>query len=169
MLVRISADRHAALVPIRTPLAATLPKLGAPGFPAALDPASRPSHGTALASCPGDAGLEPFTRGAVAAARKIARRYYSGQFASGIAVTDRSWWTADFNSFAAESLGGSHTVTGERPASQTPAAAGIRRACGAELVRDSIAVTLGASPSSNLTGTLYLLNRDGHPLVYYTH
>ncbi len=167
VLVSISPDKRAALVPIRTPLSATLPKLGAPGFPASVYPASRPSHSPALASCPSEVGIEPFTTAAIGAAKRIARNYSSSQFASSITVTDRSWWTVEFNAFASGNLGGPHTVTGARPAVQTAAAAGIERACGTKLIQDSLAVTLGASPYSTLTGTLYLLDRAGHPLVYY--
>lgn len=166
VLVRITHARRAALVPIRTPLAATLPKLGAPGFPASLYPASRPSHGRALASCPSEAGLERFTPQAVADARRIAAGYLTSQFAADIVVTDRSWWAADFNAFTDGTSGGRHTITSVGPASQTAAAAGIARACGTKLVQDSLAVSLGASPYSNFTGTLYLLDRAGHPLVY---
>lgn len=166
VLVSIGPDRHAALVPIRTPLAATLPALGASGFPLSVYPASRSSHGTALATCPSDVGLERFSAGAISAAERIARSYMSGQFASDIAVTDRSWWAADFNALAGGSAGGVHSVAGERPAAQSPAAAGMERACGARLVSDSIAIAVRRSAYSDFTGTLYLLDRRGHPLVY---
>ncbi len=166
VLVSISPHRHAALVPIRTPLSATLPALGASGFPLSVYPASRNSHGTALATCPSDAGLERFSAGAISGAERIARRYMSGQFASDIAVTDRSWWAADFNAIAEGNTGGTHSVAGERPAAQTPAAAGIERACGARLVSDSIAIAVSRSADSDFSGTLYLLDRGGHPLVY---
>ncbi len=93
VLVRISPTRRAALVPIHTPLAATLPKVNAAGFPASTYPAARSSRGSALRSCPSNQGLEPFTTGAIAQAKRIAKTYLSTQFASDIAVTDRSWWT----------------------------------------------------------------------------
>jgi hypothetical protein len=166
VLVRISPSKRAALAPIRTALAATLPKVGAPGFSAALYPPTRPSDGATLSSCPSDTGLERFTPIAMANARKIARTYLSSQFASDIAVTDRSWWIGDFNDFAGGGDLGRHTVTGERPTSQSPIAAGLAQACGPELVRDSIAVTIGKSAYSDFAGTLYFLDRDGHPLVY---
>ncbi len=169
VLVRISPHKHTALVPIQTPLAATLPKMGAPGFPVSLFPATRSSRGPALRSCPSDHGLEPFTPGAAANAQKIAQTYRSTQFASDIAVTDRSWWTSDFNQYAEGNVGGNHTVTGERPTSGSPRAAGLAQACGAELIRDSIAVTVGKSASSDLAATIYFLDRNGHPLVYDVH
>ncbi len=166
VLVSIGPDRRAALVPIRTPLSATLPALGASGFPPSVYPASRSSHGTALSACPSDAGLERFSAAAISVAERIARNYPGGQFASDIGVTDRSWWTADFNAFTDGNFGGTHSLAGERPAAQSPAAAGIARACGARLVSDSIAVAVRRSANSDFTGTLYLLDRRGHPLVY---
>jgi hypothetical protein len=42
----------------------------------------------------------------------------------------------------------------------------LARACGQELVNDTITVTVGKPAYSNFTGALYLLNRNGHPLVY---
>lgn len=166
VLVRISPTRHAALVPIRTPLAATLPKPGAPGFPDWLYPAARRSQDRALASCPSGSGLERFTTAAITNARRIAKTYLSSQFASDIAVTDRSWWTNDFNQMARGRGFGSHTITSEIPTSHSPAALSIKRACGPALVDHSIAITVGQSGYSDFAGTFYFLDRRGHPLVY---
>ncbi len=167
VLVRISPDKHAALVPIRTPLMASLPKLGAPGFPAFRYPAARSPRGSGLASCPSDKGLERFTPQAVAQAENIAKKYRSSQFASDIAVTDRSWWTADFREFAFGGGLGRHAVSGETLTAASPMAADIARACGSMLVDESIAVRVGRSGYSDFTGTLYFLDRNGQPLVYY--
>jgi hypothetical protein len=117
-------------------------------------------------SCPSDNGLEPFTTAAIAQAEKVAKTYLSARFASDIAVTDRSWWTADFSQYADDNVGGNRTVTGERSTSTNPSAPGLAQACGQELVRDSIIVTVSESGGSDFPGTLYFLNRDGHPLVY---
>jgi hypothetical protein len=61
---------------------------------------------------------------------------------------------------------GSHTITSETPASSSPAATTIRRACGPALIDDSIAITVGQSGYSDFAGTFYFLDRRGHPLVY---
>lgn len=169
VLVRISPSKHASLAPIRTPLAATLPKVGAPGFPVSIYPAARPSRGAALSSCPSDSGLEPFNTAGIAEARKIARTYLTDQFASDIAVTDRSWWTDAFNKVAGGDIAGRNTLTGEAPAANSPVASSLARACGQKLVTDTITVTIGQPAYSNFTGTLYLLDRNGHPLVYDAH
>lgn len=166
VLVRISPSKHATLVPIRTPLAATLPAVDAPGFPASLYPPAARSRGPALPSCPSERGLEPFGPGAVVQATRIAKAYMSGQFASDIVVTDRSWWAADFNRMARGGGFGRHTVARETPAIKRPASAGLARACGRQLVDDSIAVTVGGSGYSDFAWTLYFLDRSGHPLVY---
>jgi hypothetical protein len=167
VLVRISPTRHASVVPIRTPLAATLPKVGAPGFPVSTYPAARPSRGAVLSTCPSNSGLEPFNTVAITQARKIARTYLASQFASDIAVTDRSWWTGAFNKVAGGDIAGRNTVTGEAAASTSPIANGLAQACGQKLVNDTVTVTIGKPAYSNFTGTLYLLDRNGHPLVYY--
>jgi hypothetical protein len=168
VLVRISPTKHASLAPIRTPLAVTLPKVGAPGFPASTYPAARPSHGAAPRSCPSDTGLEPFNAAGIRQARKIARTYLTEQFASDIAVTDRSWWTDAFNKVAGGDISGRNTITGEAPASKSPVASSLAQACGQKLVNDTVTVTVGQPAYSNFTGTLYMLDRNGHPLVYTT-
>jgi hypothetical protein len=166
VLVRISATRHASLARIRTPVAATLPNLGAPGFPVSVYPAARASRGAALSSCPSGSGLEPFNTAGIAEARKIARTYLTGQFAADAAVTDRSWWMDAFDKVAGGDIAGRNTVTGEGPAANSPIANSLAQACGQRLVNDTITVTIGQPAYSNFTGTLYLLDRHGHPLVY---
>lgn len=164
VLVRITANKHASPAPIRTPVAATLPRVGAPGFPVTIYPASRPSRGSTLTSCPSDEGVESFNAAAVARARRIARTYLASQFASDIAVTDRSWWTQAFDRVAGGDIAGRNVVLGEGPASDSSIAEGLAQACGRRLVNDSIRIAVGGY--SNFAGTLYLLDRRGHPLVY---
>jgi hypothetical protein len=166
VLVRISPTKRASVAPIRTTLSSSLPKLNGPGFPASLYPSAHLSHGTVRASCPSNSGLVRFTPGAITRAKQIARTYLSSQFAADIAVTDRSWWASDFQDFTNGGDLGTHTVTGEEPASNTPAATSLADSCGPTLIDESIAVTVGASAYSSFTGTLYFLDRDGHPLVY---
>jgi hypothetical protein len=166
VLVRIATDGKAQVVPIRTPLDRTLPAVGAPGFPTSLYPAPRTSATSTFASCPNSAGLEPFTRSAITEAKTLASKYQSSQYASDLPVTDRSWWIGAFTSFQGADLG-VHSVTAEQPTEMSAAATTIGSACGASLVRDSIAVSIGRSGYSDATGVLYLLDRDGHPLVYY--
>jgi hypothetical protein len=166
VLVRIATDGEAQVVPIRTPLSRTLPAVGASGFPTSLYPAPRTSATSTFASCPNSAGLEPFTTGAIAEAKTIASKYQSSQYASDLPVTDRSWWMGAFTSFQGADLG-AHSVTAEQSTEMSAAAKAIGSACGESLVRDSIAVSIGRSGYSDATGVLYLLDRDGHPLVYY--
>jgi hypothetical protein len=166
VLVQVRPTGQAALVPIHTPLAATLPKLAAPGFPASLYPPARRSRGRAFSSCPSDTGLQRFTPAAIVRAKTIAQTYLSSQFAYDIAVTDRSWWTADFNDYTRGNDLGSHVVNTTKPALANPIAASLTAACGARLVEDSLAVTVAQSGYSSFAGTLYFLDRAGHALVY---
>jgi hypothetical protein len=167
VLVRIATDGKAEVVPIRTPLDRTLPKIDALGFPASLYPPPRKSSTSTFASCPNSAGLEPFTSGAITEARAIASKYQSSQYASDLLVTDRSWWAGAFVAFQGAELG-IHSVTAVKPVEESAAAKAISSSCGESLVRDSIAVSIGRSGYSDATGVLYILDRDGHPLVYYT-
>jgi len=165
-LVRIAKDGAAELVPIRTPLSRTLPVVDAPGFPVSLYPIPHRSATSTFTSCPSNAGLEPFTPTALKRAKIIAAHYQSGQYASEIAVTDRSWWVGAFDGLEGGDLG-VHWVANERPAEESAKASDISAACGDALVRDSITVSVRQSGYSGAGGTLYLLDRDGHPLVYF--
>jgi hypothetical protein len=118
-------------------------------------------------SCPSSAGLEPFTPAAIKTSIAIAAHYESGQYASEIIVTDRSWWAETVEAFQEGNLG-VRWATNERPAEENSDARTIGAACGDALVRDSIAVSIRQSGYAGESGTLYLLDRDGHPLVYYT-
>jgi hypothetical protein len=166
VLVRIATDGKAQVVPIRTPLSRTLPAVGARGFPMSLYPAPRKSATSTFSSCPSSAGLEAFTPSSINDAKTIATHYQSSQYASDLAVTDRSWWEPAFVAFQSAVLG-IHSMTREEPAEQTAGATAIGSACGDSLVRDSIAVSIGRSAYSDATGVLYLLDRAGHPMVYY--
>lgn len=166
VIVRIATNGKAEVVPIRTPVSRTLPGIRASGFPASLYPAPSKSATSTFASCPNSAQLEPFTPAAIKDAKAIAANYQSSQYASDLPVMDRSWWAGAFVAFEGADLG-VHSVTAEKPAEESAAAKAIGSACGETLVRDSIAVSIGTSIYSNATGVLYLLNRDGHPLVYY--
>jgi sugar lactone lactonase YvrE len=166
VLVRIATNGKAKAVSIRTPLNRTLPTVGAPGFPTSLYPAPRKSATSTFVSCPNSAGLEPFTPGAIAEAKMIASKYQSSQYASDLPVTDRSWWMGAFTSFQGADLG-VHSVTAEKPTEMSAAAKAIGSSCGASLVRDSIDVSIGRSGYSDATGVMYLLDRNGHPMVYY--
>jgi hypothetical protein len=165
VLVRIATDGQAKVVSIHTPLVQTLPGLGAPGFPISVYPAPRKSATTAFASCPSMKGLQPFTPVAVANARIIASKYQSSQFASDLAVSDRSWWTGAFDNYEDADLG-VHSVRLWEPAEQTAIGKSIDKACGELVVRDSIAMFIGRTGFSDATGVLYLLDRSGHPMVY---
>ena len=166
VLVRMAPNGKEQVVPIRTPLSQTLPRLGAPGFPTSLYPAPRKSATSAFTSCPSVRGLKPFTAAAITRARKIASHYQSSQYANDLAVSDRSWWLGEFAAYDQPSLG-VHSVRLEESAGQTPIGEEFSSACGNLLVRDSIVMYVGRSGFSDGSGPIYLLDRGGNPMVYY--
>jgi hypothetical protein len=152
-------------VPITTPDLGSLPAAGAPGFPASVFPLSTPAHGTdaALTSCPSPVGVVPFTPSAVATARLMLGLWNTG-FSYDLHASDRSWWSE----LIATYVGGRQTVGPASAAAGTLYAPAIVAACGQQLVRDSIVVVMGASVYSYSFEHLYLLDRDGTPLVYFS-
>jgi sugar lactone lactonase YvrE len=152
-------------VPLTTPELSSLPAPGAPGFSASVFPLSISAHGTdaALTSCPSPAGVVPFTPAAEAAARLMLGLWNSG-FSYNLHASDRSWWPELIATYA----GGRQTVGAASPATGTLYAPAIAAACGQELVHDSIAVVMEASEYSFSVEHLYLLDRDGTPLVYFS-
>jgi hypothetical protein len=153
---------------VTTPLAATLPAEGGPGFPAALYPPDVPvAHpGAGLAACPSSHGLEPFSPAAEAAARQLAGQWGTG-FSVELQGSDRAWWpgvVADFTGSGREGRGTVETVS---PAREDLYASTVGHDCGESLVSDSLVIVLGPSAYSTAVSHLYLLNRDGTPLVYF--
>jgi hypothetical protein len=157
-------------LPVSTPLAATLPGPGAPGFPLATFPsavaAARP--GRVLTRCPSPRGLEPFTADAVAvaAARRLAAQWGT-TFSSDLAHSDRSWWPSLVTGYPWFGQQGTGTVLTAQPAGRDLDATAVAAACGASLVRQSLVVVIGPSAYSSTVARLYLLNRSGTPLVYF--
>jgi hypothetical protein len=128
-------------------------------------PLSTPAHGTdpALTSCPTPAGVVPFTPAATAAAR-LMLGLWNTDFSYNLHASDRSWWTELIATYA----GGRQTVGAASPAAGTLYAPAIAAACGQQLVHDSIAVVMGPSVYSFAAEHLYLVDRDGTPLVYFS-
>ncbi len=151
-------------VPIGTPPTSTLPGSGAPGFPAATYPPSRPGSGrdAALPSCPSMQGVVPFTRAAERQARQLLGFWGSG-FSYDLHASDRAWWSG----VVATSGGGRLTVGPMSPAAASLYAQPIAAACGTALVKDSLAVLMEPSPYDISYQHVFLLDRDGTPLVYF--
>jgi hypothetical protein len=152
-------------VPVTTPELASLPALGAPEFPASVFPLSTAPRGphAALASCPASAGIVPFTPSAEAAARQLLGGWNSN-FSYDLHASDRAWWTGLITS----SVAGRQTVGLATPAVGTLYAPAIAAACGQQLVDDSISVAMAPSEYSAAVEHLYLLDRAGTPLVYFS-
>ena len=152
-------------VPVTTPELSSLPAPGAPGFSASVFPLSTPARGTdpALTSCPSPAGVVPFTPAAVASAR-LMLGLWNIDFSYDLHASDRSWWPELIATYA----GGRQTVGPASPAAGALYAPAIAAACGQLLVHDSITVVMEASEYNLSFEHLYLVDRDGSPLVYFS-
>ena len=149
---------------------AALPAVGAPGFPAATFPAPvaapRALAGGAITACPSLQGVVPFTASATRAARQLLGFWNSG-FSYNLHASDRSWWTGVLATFAGEGPEGRLTVGSASGASHSIYGDAIAAACGRTLMDDSIEVVLGPSAYDFSYQHVFLLDRDGTPLVYF--
>lgn len=152
-------------VPLTTPALGSLPTPGAPGFSVSIFPLNTPAHGTdpALASCPSAEGVVPFTPSVEATAR-LMLGLWNTDFSYNLHGSDRSWWPE----LMATYVGGRQTVGPTSPAAGTLYAPAIAAACGQRLVDDSIVVLMEASVYRFSFEHLYLLDRAGTPLVYFS-
>jgi len=155
-------------LPVAGSPASSLPALGAPGFTADVFPATRPAKGShpALPSCPSMAGVIPFTRTAIAAGRSMLGLWNSS-FSYDLHTSDRAWWAGDVATFTSGDLEGRQTVGPAAGATKTLYASAIEAACGRKLVEVSIAVVMEPSPYDFGYQHVYLVDRDGTPLVYF--
>jgi hypothetical protein len=158
-----------AAVPVSSTLVSTLPGVGAAGFGAAVYPGTRAASGAdaALTACPSWLGVEPFDAAATAKARAVLG-LWNTSLSYDLRASDRSWWPGDVGTFTSGPFGGRQTVGPAAPASKDLYAPAVAAACGAALVKESLAVVMTPSPYSFATEHLFLLDRDGTPLVYFS-
>jgi hypothetical protein len=162
-LAAIPPKGRAHLLTITSPLAQTLPSVGASGFPVARYP--RPTR-----SCPSLQGLRPFGTRVRGSALKTAARVDIDPLWNGLRLSDRAWWPGLYqgqNDGLYE--GGRHRVIEFGSAAADPYSSGVARACGSALVRLSLAVVIGHSGYSDQVSHLYFLDRRGHALLYWQH
>ncbi len=169
-LAEIPRGGLAHQIAITTPVLDTLPNANAPGFPASVYPAPVAARGSDLASCPSPEGLQPFGPAAVAAAKRVASQFnaYTSSFWGDLHSSDRSWWQSVFGEWTGGAYDNdTHTVESEGPGTADTFAPVVASACGEALVRDSEVVVEGPSAYSFQVTHLFMLDRDGHPLVYF--
>jgi sugar lactone lactonase YvrE len=157
-------------ITINTPVLGTLPGADAPGFAASVYPAPVAARGGGLVSCPSLEGLQPFGSAALAAAKRVAAQFnaYTSSFWGDLHSSDRSWWQSVFGEWTGGAYDNdTHTVESEAPATADTFAPAVAAACGPALVRDSEVVVEGPSAYSFQVTHLFMLDRDGHPLVYF--
>jgi hypothetical protein len=161
-------DGTARAVPITTAVTSTLPQLGASGFRAATYPLTRtPSDDLSLRTCPSSAGLVPFTQAATKEARTLLG-FWNTSFSYDLHASDRSAWLSDVTTFISGPFGGRLSIESIGPARRSLYASAVEAACGAKLVQHSLAVTMGPSSDSSAVEHLFVLDRDGTPLVYFS-
>ena len=162
-LAAIPRKGKAHLLAITSPLARTLPEVGAKGFPAALYP-------PAIRNCPSLRGLRAFDARVRDAAVNGAERIDVDPLWNGLQLSDRAWWPGLYRN---ENDGfyeaGRHRVTSVVAAAADPYSSAVRRSCGSALVRLSLAVVIGHSAYSDQVGHLYFVDRNGHALLYWQH
>jgi hypothetical protein len=169
-LAEIPRGGRSHQIAIDTPVLSTLPRASAPGFAATVYPAPVEARGRDLGSCPSPEGLQSFDPAAVAAAKRLAAQFnaYTSSFWGDLHSSDRSWWTSIFGEWTGGAYDNdTHTVESEGPATADTFAPVVAAACGEALVRDSEVVVEGPSAYSFQVTHLFMLDRDGHPLVYF--
>ena len=169
-LVEVGPDGHGRELAITTPVLATLPMPGSPGFPPVTYPLPRAALGTDLPACPSTQGVEPFTPGTVTEALVVASRFnaFVSSFYGDLRSTDRAWWPSVFDDWVSNFYDNdTHTVVSHGPAADDLFSAAVAHACGGLLVRDSIVVVVGPSGYSSQVSHLYFLDRRGEPLIYF--
>jgi hypothetical protein len=157
-------------IAINTPVLSTLPGANAPGFVASVYPAPVVASGSDLTSCPSPEGLRSFSPAAVAAAKRVAAQFnaYTSSFWGDLHSSDRSWWQSVFGEWTGGAYDNdTHTVESEGPAAADTFAPVVVTACGEALVAESEVVVEGPSAYSFQVTHLFMLDRDGHPLVYF--
>jgi hypothetical protein len=161
---------RAQLLPIASPPTATLPAVGAAGFPRSLYPPARTARpGAEPAACPSSESLRAFTRAARATAVREAATIDT-DFQLGLRASDRAWWPglyADWIDGGYEP--GRHDVLATEPAAKDVYSPAVATACGTALLRRSIVVVVGPSAYSRQVSHLYFLDRAGRPLLYWQH
>jgi sugar lactone lactonase YvrE len=157
-------------IAINTPVLSTLPGANAPGIVVSVYPAPVVASGSDLTSCPSPEGLQSFSPAAVAGAKRVAAQFnaYTSSFWGDLHSSDRSWWQSVFGEWTGGAYNNdTHTVESEGPATADTFAPVVAAACGQALVRDSEVVVEGPSAYSFQVTHLFMLDRDGHPLVYF--
>jgi sugar lactone lactonase YvrE len=170
-LAEVTAPGHGRLLTTTSPLARTLPAVGAPGFPARLYPAPLPARaGVDPGGCPSPAGLHRFSARARSEAVTIAERIDVAPLRSGLRRSDRAWWhglyTDQINGQYEQSR---HRILSVTAAAADPYSAAVTRACGETLLEESLAITVGPGVYSDQVSHLYFLDRNGRPLLYWQH
>jgi hypothetical protein len=92
---------------------------------------------------------------------------WNSDFSYNLHSSDRAWWAGDVATFTGGELEGRQTVGSAAAATETLYTPAIEAACGRNLVEDSIVVVMEPSAYDFGYQHVYLIDRDGTPLVYF--
>jgi hypothetical protein len=133
--------------------------------------------GGALTACPSLTGLRPFSSSAKKVADRSVLAYARVSLSADLAHSDRSWWPDVRRNWASSSPAASKraTVLAAAPATTSAFRSIVTRSCGSTVVNLSWSVVAGPSQKANgphceaCNVTYFLVNRLGHPLVYFAY
>lgn len=133
----------------------------------------------ALHGCPNPTGLRAFAKAAVTAATTVARSYGRVSLSHDLIHSDPSWWRGVRQEWAASKRGRPVSdrlrVLDTTSATKTGYRIIVARSCGTALVERSLTVVVGPpqaekGPHCNACNiTYFLIDRLGHPLVYFAY
>lgn len=167
-LITVPPSGRPSVLPIATPLKATLPKLGSAAFPRRLFPTPVRSSGPALSACPNPQGIEAFDASARAKLPALIATLHKSGLVTELTVTDPSWWSGLFGSMdvGAVPLPVNTSATAIAAASKDSLSTVIAADCGKQLVKDSLVIDYSIGEGVSIKDRFFVLDRNGHPFLY---
>jgi len=157
----------------------TLPRVGAPGFPASIYPPPSSKTVNTIGRCPSTSGLGLPGTGTRAVAIAIARSFEHKSFIDDLRVSDRAMWPQVLldwrKGYAPQPVAKVPVMYAGPLASPWPATlaapdlVGLVWRCSATLVAASYAVVFGYLQQPAMQGEFLFLDRRGRVLLFFTH
>jgi hypothetical protein len=139
-----------------------------------------PSRGGELSSCPSLTGLQGFSSAAVKTATADVSRYGRVSLADDLTASDLSWqpsvrvmWRR--NTHQVKDKRADEFILGPTPGSRNPYSVIVKRSCGSKILAHSVTFTTVPGTKNHpmncdaCRGTFFLINRRGHPLIYFAY
>jgi hypothetical protein len=140
-------------------------------------PAPTKSRGGALTACPSPRGVQGFSHSAVQKARREVSRFGRVSLSYDLAAADAAWQPNVRAAWKHRGLPGHGPEFVLGPSRGIPYSAIVKYSCGQAIVSHTITLTTvpGRHDQSNPPGcvacrtTYFLLDRSGHPLIYFVY